>query len=168
MKLLQFFAITATALICRVVGGQTTVSDEAIQKFTPATSSYARRIVTERFALVEDLKKIDPEVLAVFYSKVRPEYIANRGEKFNSTDVVTDNLPARRFVMAGSGSGLWFILYEHGGIAYHHNLVVLSKNGNWQIAVALQGTVKGEVNFESLKQAIKSGQFFSLADRPDY
>ena len=160
-------AVIASVLVSRAACGQSATSD-AFQKFTPQTSPYARRIVTDHFTLLDDLQKIDPEVLAVFHTKVEPAYIANRGERFNSTDVVTENLPARRFIVAGNAPGVWFILYEHGGIAYHHNLVVISRNRRWQIAAALQGTVKGEVNFDSLKQAIKNGQFFSLTDRPDF
>lgn len=162
------FAIVASILATQTVVGQRTTSDAPFRRFTPAMSPYAGRIVGEPFALVDDLKKIDPQVLAVFYSKVRPEYIANRGEKFNSTDVVTENLPARRFVLAGNASRIWFILYEHGGIAYHHDLVVFSKNGHWQIVAVEQGTIKGEGDFESLKQAIKAGQFFSLTGHPDF
>jgi len=118
--------------------------------------------------MVDDLKKIDPDVLAVFHAKVQPEYIANHGERFNATDVVTEDLPARRLVLAGSARGLWFIWYEHGGIAYHHDLVVFSRNGHWQIVAVMQGNVKGDLNFESLKQAIKAGQFFSLPGHPDF
>jgi len=160
MKLFRF-AIAAAVLISPAGFGQATSSDAAIQKFTPGNSAYARRIVNEQFTLVDDLKKVDPDVRAAFHAKVQPEYIANHGERFNATDVVTEDLPARRFILAGSSGGLWFIWYEHGGIAYHHDLVVFSKNGHWQIVAVVQGNVKGELNFESLKQAIKAGQFSS-------
>jgi len=147
------------------VFGQT---EPSVNKFTPAANPFARRMVTEQFTLVEDLKELDPEVLAVFHTKVQPAYIANHGEPFNATDVVTGNLPARRFVLAGRAPGMWFIFYEHGGIAYHQNLIVFSKEGNWQIAAAVEGNVKGEFNFEALKQAIQNGRFFSLSGRPDF
>lgn len=152
-------AISVSALVC----GQVISSDGPIQKFIPSSSAYARRIVTEKLTLVDDLKKIDPQVLATFYSNVQPEYIANRDEKFNSTDVIMDNRPARRFALAGSGPGLWFILYEHGGIAYHQDLVVFSRKEGWQIAAVVQGNIKGDINFDSLKQAIRDGKFFSQA-----
>ena len=168
MKVLRFSIITVAMFA--MVPRQASSADEMIQKFTPATNHYARRLIAEQFSLIDELNRIDPEVLALFYSKVRPEYIANRGEKFNSTDVVTDNLPARRFILAGTGSapGLWFIWYEHGGIAYHHNLIVFAKNGHWEIVGSAQGIVKGSNDFEALRQAIKNGQLFSLADHPDF
>ena len=167
MKRLRF-VISSLALACQACLCQTAVSDDSVQRFTPANSPYARRVVTDPFTLVNDLKNIDPEVLAAFHTKVEPQYIANRGERFNATDVVTENLPARRFVLAGGAPGIWFILYEHGGIAYHHNLVIFSKNEHWKVAAAVQGTVKGEANLESLRQAVKDGQFFELAGDPDF
>jgi hypothetical protein len=110
---------------------------------------------------VDDLKEVDPAVLEFFHSKVPPADIANRGEPFNSTDVVVKNRPGRRFVLPGGAPGLWFILYEHGGIAYHHDLVVFSKSGHCKVAAVAQRIVKGDDNFESLKRAIEAGQFFS-------
>jgi hypothetical protein len=127
--------------------------------FSPATNSYARRIVSENFRVVDDLNKIDPEVLAAFHEKVPAREIANRGERFNSTDVVTDKLPFRRLVFAGNAPGIWFILYEHGGIAYYHNLVVFTQDGKWRIVASVTGIVKGN-DFESLKQAVASGKLF--------
>lgn len=162
------FAITTLISASHIALGQATTPEAPIQKFIPSTNPFAHRIVIAQFSLVNDLKKIDPEILNLFYSKVRPDYIANRGEPFNSTDVIVNDRPARRFVLAGSGQGIWFILYEHGGIAYHHDLVIFSKNGHWQIAAVAQGTVKGETDFESLKQAIKAGQFFSQAGPPQF
>ena len=167
MKPLRF-AITALILAAQIALGQAATSEGAIQKFTPSSNPFAHRIVIAQFGLVNDLKKIDPEVLNLFYSKVRPDYIANRGEPFNSTDVIVSDHPARRFVLAGSAQGIWFLLYEHGGIAYHHDLVVFSKNGHWQIAAVVQGAMKGESDFESLKQAIKAGQFFSQPGPPQF
>ena len=167
MKLLRFAG--ATLILAYHSGlGQAATAEGQIQKFTPSTNPFAHRIVIAQFSLVNDLKKIDPEVLNLFYSKVRPDYIANRGEPFNSTDVIVNDHPARRFVLAGSAQGIWFILYEHGGVAYHHDLVVFSKNGHWQIAAVVQGAMKGESDFESLKQAIKAGQFFSQPGPPQF
>lgn len=161
------FAIMLSVLAAHTLFGQTT-SNPPLQKFLPANNAIARRMVTEQFSQVDDLTKVDPEVLALFHSKVGAADIANRGEAFNSTDVVTANRPMRRFAFAGSAPSIWFILYEHGGIAYHHNLVGFSKNGHWQIAAAVQGLVKGEPGFESLKQAIKAGQFFGQSGHPEF
>lgn len=167
MKRLRF-AVPGFIVASHIALGQTTSSEAPIQKFSPSTNAFARRIVSEQFTCVDDLKKVDPDVLALFHTKVRAEYIANRGESFNSTDVIVNDHPARRFVVAGSAQGIWFILYEHGGIAYHHDLVVFSKNGHWRIAAVVQGAMKGESDFESLKQAIKAGQFFSQPGPPQF
>jgi hypothetical protein len=147
-----------------VSGPTSSTPDSPFRKFTPSGNAYARRLVTEQFALVDDLRKIEPQVLAAFHAKVRPWEIANRGKPFNATDVAIHNWPMRRFVLAGSAPGVWFILYEHGGIGYHHNLVVFAKDKSWQLVVAVTGFVK-ENNFESLKRAIATREF---ADQPGY
>jgi hypothetical protein len=52
--------------------------------------------------------------------------MAKRGEYFNATDVVMKPAPSRRFIRAGRSGDKWFLWYEHGGIAYNRNIVVLS------------------------------------------
>jgi hypothetical protein len=126
-----------------------------------------RRLVSEKFTLVDDLKRVDPQVLAALHSKVPAREIANRGQHFNSTDVVANNWPSRRFVLAGSVPGIWFVLYEHGGIGYHHNLLVFSKDGSWRVVAAVSGFVKGD-SFESLKRAVQAGEFFDQPRYPQY
>ena len=164
MRQLQL-AIVVSFFASRVLLAQ---SEASFKKFTPSVNPHARRLITDQFTLVNDLQKIDPGVLELFHAKVEPADIANRGEPFNSTDVVVENRPARRFVLAGNAPGLWFIWYEHGGIAYHQNLIVFSKTDRWQIAAAVQGNVMGDLDFESLKRAVKDGQLFSIAGHPDF
>ncbi|VAZ77186.1 hypothetical protein LAUMK4_03362 [Mycobacterium persicum] len=52
--------------------------------------------------------------------------IADIGAPFNKTDAVTDpTLPFRRLIRAGSRDNDWFVWYEHGGITYFWQAVVL-------------------------------------------
>lgn len=59
------------------------------------------------------------------------ELIAPRGGDFNATDVITNpKAPSRRFIRAGRAGDVWFLLYEHGGIAYSKNIAVLEMPTN--------------------------------------
>ena len=81
------------------VGDPTSTSPEPpLREFLPSTNPYAPRLLTDQFKVVDDMQKIDPQVLTVFHSKVLARDIANRGERYNSTDVeVGPHLPFRRF-----------------------------------------------------------------------
>jgi hypothetical protein len=58
--------------------------------------------------------------------------IADRGGKFNATNVVDKALPMRRFVLAGSSSDCVAIALEHGGRGRSIDLWVFSRNaGTW-------------------------------------
>jgi hypothetical protein len=48
--------------------------------------------------------------------------------------------PFRRFIRAGHSGDKWFIWYEHGGIAYNRNIVVLA----WKPGDALPNLVAHE------------------------
>ena len=52
--------------------------------------------------------------------------MADRGAAFNATDVIVKPAPAHRFIRAGHAGDTWFVWYEHGGIAYSKNIVVLN------------------------------------------
>jgi hypothetical protein len=55
------------------------------------------------------------------------EIMAPRGGDFNATDVITNpKAPGRRFIRAGHAGDIWFLWYEHGGIAYTKNIAVIA------------------------------------------
>jgi hypothetical protein len=151
-----------------VSGPTSTTPEPPLRKFLPSTNPYARRITTDQFVFVDDIKKVDPQVLAVFYSKVPAREIADRGQPFNPTDLeVGSHVPFRRFVLAGSGTNMWFILYEAGGIGYHHSLMIFSKDKNWHSVASVSGFLKDNT-FDSLKQSVKAGKFFDQPGYPQY
>jgi len=50
--------------------------------------------------------------------------MADPGQKFQVTDVVLDRtLPFRRLVFAGTKDDIWFVHYEHGGIAHRYYVI---------------------------------------------
>jgi hypothetical protein len=70
------------------------------------------------------LEKMPPQIAAFILSKTGP--MVARGEYFNATDVIEKPAPMHRFIRAGGRGGLWFVWFEHGGIAYSKNIVVLA------------------------------------------
>lgn len=60
-----------------------------------------------------------------------------------------------------------FILYEVGGIGYHYNLIVFSKDGKWSLVAAVAGFVKDN-SCQSLKESVSEGKFFDQPGCPQY
>lgn len=81
--------------------------------------------------------------------------IADPGEKFEATDVITDpDLPRRRLIFAGVTQGRAFIYYEEGGIA-HSYIVELFRLESPDIAVGLWSGYRGPAkNIEELKELV--------------
>lgn len=130
--------------------------------FTPAANIFADRLVSQNFKLVWDLRKIDPAVSEMFFKTVPRRSIATGDQPFAMTDI-DDGLP-RRFVLAGRADDMWFILYEVGGRAYHHILLVYSRNGDrWLQAVAAIGSLE-QNRFSGLVRAVKKGDFEVAVD----
>lgn len=50
--------------------------------------------------------------------------MADRGAFFNAGDVVSKPAPFNRFIRGGASGGYWFVWYEHGGIAYWHQIAI--------------------------------------------
>ena len=46
------------------------------------------------------------------------EGVADKGRKYNVTDVVDSSLPMRRLLAAGGDSAVWIVALERGGRAY--------------------------------------------------
>jgi hypothetical protein len=69
------------------------------------------------------LDKLPASLKSWIASTIGP--MADHGQPFNSTDVVTKGLPATRFLRAGQFGNYWFIMFERGGIAYSKHVVLL-------------------------------------------
>jgi hypothetical protein len=84
--------------------------------------------------------------------------ISDAGGPFNPTDQL-DGRPQRRFVFGGNSPGLYFVVYEHGGIGYHHHLDIY--RGKKPVLV-FHGTFSAPhrktPTIETVKRAFKDGQ----------
>ena len=81
--------------------------------------------------------------------------IANPGERFEATDVITDpDLPTRRLIFAGVAQDRAFIHYEEGGKP-HSYIVELFRLESSELAVGLWRGYRGPTkNFEEMKRLV--------------
>jgi hypothetical protein len=124
------------------------------------------KALTNRFVKVETLSGVDPAVATQLRSKVAGP-IADRGEPFQATDVITDDRPQRRFVLAGRSDDagtFWVVCYEHGGIGYHYHVALFqSQAAETRILVAGQWLPEYEererpITLKRLVLALKRGE----------
>ena len=73
-----------------------------------------------------------PAVLQSSLGVGRPglEGVAERGQPFNSTDMVDERLPMRRFFVAGRDSDTWLVALEHGGRGYRVEVFLFEGPGS--------------------------------------
>jgi hypothetical protein len=79
------------------------------------------------FVRIASLRALDAAVAAELQRRTK-EPVADVGEPFEPTDVVTGDLPSRRFVLAGKSAPSptsWVVCYEHGGRGYHYHIALL-------------------------------------------
>lgn len=79
------------------------------------------------FVPVASLRTVDAAVASELHRRIT-EPIADVGESFEPTDVITGDFPSRRFVLAGKSAmspTFWVVCYEHGGRGYHYHIALL-------------------------------------------
>ena len=72
---------------------------------------------------LNELAKLPGSLKSWIASTIGP--MADRGQPFNSTDVVTKGLPATRFLRAGQFGNYWFLMFERGGFGYSKHILLL-------------------------------------------
>lgn len=93
---------------------------------SPPDPNLTCRLKDHPASYVNSLKRLPPAIRAALTASAGA--IADRGEFFNAGDVVTKPAPFNRFIRGGDSDGRWFVWYEHGGIAYWHQVVVFAAN----------------------------------------
>jgi hypothetical protein len=81
---------------------------------------------------IDSLRRYPPNIRA--YLKKQFEPMADRGQFYNNTDVVTRPAPFARFIRGGKAGAYWFLWYEHGGIAYWKKVEVFGVGHGGRVA----------------------------------
>jgi hypothetical protein len=93
----------------------------------------------ESFSEVSSLSKLPEEVGELLGKNISgTSGIADRGEKFNKTDVVFEQLPFRRFKLAAVSTNCVLAAVEHGGRGYYIELWEFKRNKDRWRGIQLQ------------------------------
>ena len=100
---------------------------------TEAGSSTSPKIdqsfLDDKFQEVQTLRDIPDNVRKILSSLTDSEKIADKGERYEKSDYITDPaLPMRRLSLAAHSPSLWIIQYDHGGYAPHSHIVGIAHN----------------------------------------
>jgi hypothetical protein len=119
-----------------------------------------------RFHEVRATKNLSPGVLALCDGGGDGK-LAEPGQKWNATDVITDpTLPGKRLIWGAVGGEYYVVHYERGGIAHSFHILVakLTQDNAKPKAVwrAIGGPFK---DYAAFLDALRSGK---LDDRLDY
>jgi hypothetical protein len=107
----------------------------------PATPEIACTL-RHKVEIVDTLKALPRPVRTALLQQAGA--IADRGEFFNAGDAVSRPAPFNRFIRAGKSGNWWFVWYEHGGIAYWREALLLSANPrSGEIAVRTSDRASG-------------------------
>ena len=130
-------------------------------------SSENRKVLQDssRFHEIHSANDLPPVIVALCTGD--NGRLADPGQQWNATDVITDpTLPGKRLIWAAVGGGYYVVHYECGGIAHTFHVLVarLAKNDAKPKVVwhALGGPLEDHAAFFD---ALRSGK---LDDRLDY
>ena len=106
---------------------------------------------------LKSLKAVPAAVLTALLLKMPYDSrLADRGEKFNATDVIDSRLPRRRFIFAGRSAQFILVCYEHGGYSHHYHLAVFAVGGEKpQLVFAGSQRVR---SIEEVKDLVRQGE----------
>src|SRR5438132_8162647 len=155
MKHLSFyltFAVTIQSLCCADVTKLPTEDRRVLQD-------------SSRFHEVHSTNDLPPAIVVLCTGD--DGRLADPGQKWNATDVITDpTLPGKRLIWAAVGGEYYVVHYERGGIAHSFHILIarLTKNDAKPKVVwrAVGGPLK---DYAAFLNALRSGK---LDDRLDY
>jgi hypothetical protein len=112
------------------------------------------------FQIVKDTKEFPaPVAKALCQSGEMRSCIANPGEPFNATDVISDlQVPRQRLIFAGALRDKYFVYYEQGGYATSHELVFFRLSNAQPVETLWHGNCTGgAANIVELRTRVASG-----------
>jgi hypothetical protein len=95
------------------------------------------------------------------------EGIADRGGRFNVTDVVDADLPMRRFILAGTDQHLTLVALEHGGRAHYFEAVSFSEVHGELVATQRWALDDAPKNLRALISSIEEKERYSVLTRKE-
>jgi hypothetical protein len=111
-----------------------------------------------RFQEVHSTKNLPAAVVALCTNNA--DKLAEPGEKWNSTDAVSDStLPAKRLIWAATGGEYYIVHFERGGIAHtYHILVAKLANDSGEPKVVWRAVGGPFKDYAAFVDALRSGK----------
>ena len=125
------------------------------------------RFHAAKWTVTQSLKEIDADVLHTLKMRFgQDDRLADHGEPFEATDVLTRK-PPRRLLLAGHSAHRWFVAYEVGGRGHHVVLAVLADATPPEVVLLARGQAgthddvsDWEIDLEELRAALKTKQLY--------
>lgn len=128
------------------------------------------RILDGKFSIERNVARLPDALKSAFAILAKePDFkMANPGEKYQETDVVTDPaLPFRRLLFAGVSKEKYFIHYEKGGISHSYHVAVFAVNPDGKVNFLWGGPgTRAASDLAQLRMMVSAGIFAD--DRPYY
>src|ERR1700722_2947026 len=119
-----------------------------------------RHFLDGEFQVIKDTKEIPAPIVKTLCGGVElRSCMANPGQPFNATDVITDlRIPGRRLIFAGALGDKYFVYYEQGGIAHFYKISFFRVSGPDAVTMLWSGNCsRPAANIEELRKSIASG-----------
>jgi hypothetical protein len=150
------FVVTGLVVVVApcIAAAQSVASNDAWGRFKVATWSTSQSLGNVAPAVVEALQARFPD----------DRRLADRGQPFQATDIVTGE-PTRRLVLAGRSDADAFVVYEQGGRGHHLVFVMFDTRGQVPRPVLRASGTAGthddakgwQLNLTELKNALERG-----------
>lgn len=137
-------------------------SDGHTTEAGPGTSSEIDlSFLDGKFEEAQTLRDIPENVRKILSGLMRLEKIADKGERYEKTDYLTDPaLPRRRLSLAAHSPNLWIIQYDHGGYAPHSHIAAIAHNQNNGLILSVNSMPRFQTIGELLRH-LKNEKLFS-------
>lgn len=139
-------------------------ADDLPARFHKTLSQAQKQHVLDgQFTVLTSTDAMPPRLKEAFemITGVRQFEMANPGEKYQVTDVITERgLPRRRLLFAGVSDNKWFIQYERGGLGHSYFVVVFSVEPRGAVQFLWGGEgFQSAKDLDDLRKKIAAGRF---------
>lgn len=126
---------------------------------TSAVDANVRQFLAGDFLIIRDVRYLPLGVRQLFTEVGGTRVtMANPGEEFEATDVITDpSLPRKRLIFAGVSGRKCFVHYEQGGLGLSFLLALFEVNSQSQVNPLWLGHCGPAKNFDDLRLQVIRG-----------
>ncbi|HYL61009.1 MAG TPA: hypothetical protein VE077_00180 [Candidatus Methylomirabilis sp.] len=112
------------------------------------------------FTIIKDMYALPPSVLNVYTEKGGTRLLmANPGERFEATDVISDaSVPRKRLIFAGVSDRKCFVHYEQGGFAHVYVLALFKVSSKEALEPIWRGYCGPAANIQDLRSLVRANQ----------